>query len=152
MCKMNKFPKKTLLRALRGIRSFAHSENLRIFLIKLMCSDLHSGSGSCIKVQCSSYRILSVQCCLSCFYAVTRYTACQCTCQCSAVRRCELSCLVNNLGNAVREGSTCHTVAPSAPGCHFTFAALVACLAVDDRCQKVQITGICCGNSLFASG
>ena len=49
MCKMNKFPKKTLLRALRGIRSFAHSENLRIFLIKLMCSDLHSGSGSCIK-------------------------------------------------------------------------------------------------------
>ena len=65
MCKMNKFPKKTLLRALRGIRSFAHSENLRIFLIKLMCSDLHSGSGSCIKVQCSAYRILSIQCCLS---------------------------------------------------------------------------------------
>ena len=82
----------------------------RLFLIKMLISDLNSAAVAAVEIQASANRALTCKCSLCSCVTVTSRSACEHTLESSGRNRCKLSTLINNAGNTVREGTAVDTV------------------------------------------
>ena len=82
----------------------------RLFLIKMLISDLDSAAVAAVKIQASANRALAGKCCLCSCITVTSCSAGKHALEGSGRNRCKLSALINNAGNTVREGTAVDTV------------------------------------------
>ena len=90
----------------------------RLFLIKMLISDLDSAAVAAVKIQASANRALAGKCCLCSCITVTSCSAGKHALECSGRNRCKLSTLINNAGNTVREGTAVDTVYYNRSDCH----------------------------------
>ena len=101
----------------------------RLFLIKMLISDLNSAAVAAVEIQASANRALAGKCCLCSCITVTSCSAGKHALEGSGRNRCKLSTLINNAGNTVREGTAVDTVYYNRSDCHHSCIALAACIA-----------------------
>ena len=115
----------------------------RLFLIKMLISDLNSAAVAAVEIQASANRALTCKCSLCSCVTVTSRSACEHTLESSGRNRCKLSTLINNAGNTVREGTAVDTVYYNRSDCHQSCVALAACLSLDQCCKHCHIIAVC---------
>ena len=107
-----------------------------------MCSDLDSSSGSGIEIHGTSDGIFTCQSSICRFITAARdRPVCDHAVQPSGTSRAELTTLINNIFDGACKRTAGYTVHDNCTNCHFSFSALIACLTVDQACQKLSIAG-----------
>ena len=88
----------------------------RLFLIKMLISDLNSAAVAAVEIQASANRALTCKCSLCSCVTVTSRSACEHTLESSGRNRCKLSTLINTpemlFGRTAVD--TVYTTAPTA--------------------------------------